>query len=139
MFKNKEQEKEYQKRFRKTQHRKEYLKNYHKSHREKLINYYKQYRINHKKETTDWHLLKTYGLTYKEKELMIANQNYKCLSCGSDLKKISPKNIHIDHDHISGKIRGILCNTCNMCLGLLEENPDKIKLLMEYAIKIKYK
>jgi hypothetical protein len=75
-----------------------------------------------------------YGITLKQKKEMIINQNYKCLSCGLDLRLLCPKGVCIDHDHVTGKIRGILCSGCNRSLGLMKENPDKIYKLYLYAL-----
>ena len=39
----------------------------------------------------------------------------------------------IDHDHATGRIRGLLCNACNQALGQLQENPDRIQALLSYV------
>jgi len=77
------------------------------------------------------------GITLDEKKKMIIDQKYKCKSCGYNLKVLKDKDIHADHCHKTGKIRGILCKSCNISLGLLEENPERIKNLSEYAIYCK--
>ena len=43
-----------------------------------------------------------------------------CGICGK--RNLSGKNQHIDHDHLSGQIRGILCASCNVKVGFLERN-----------------
>lgn len=50
-----------------------------------------------------------------------------CEACGNTTKLV------LDHDHISGKIRGILCRGCNCALGFLLDSTSKIKGLLEYA------
>lgn len=78
---------------------------------------------------------KCYGITIEQKKEMILKQNYKCLSCGTDLKLLKDKKVHIDHDHTTNKIRGILCSNCNTALGLLNENFDNAIKLSEYIRK----
>lgn len=56
-----------------------------------------------------------YGLTTAQVEQMIADQNDKCLICEQTLK--SPR---VDHCHVTNMVRGILCNCCNLALGLFE-------------------
>jgi hypothetical protein len=40
--------------------------------------------------------------------------------------------LHVDHDHKTGKVRGLLCNTCNTSLGLLSEDKNRITGLITY-------
>jgi len=49
---------------------------------------------------------------------MFEEQNGKCLICGLESQKL-----YIDHDHLTGKIRGLLCNNCNTALGKLQDDP----------------
>jgi len=79
--------------------------------------------------------LYTYGITKGQKNYIILLQKNKCRSCGIDFELINPKNVHIDHDHKSGNIRGVLCRNCNFSLGFLDENYNKILKLAKYAIK----
>ncbi len=41
----------------------------------------------------------------------------------------------VDHCHKSGKVRGVLCNGCNIGLGAFEENPDRLRAALEYLAK----
>ena len=56
-------------------------------------------------------------------------QNYRCLICEGDNKGW---HLAIDHDHNTGKVRGLLCNTCNRALGLFGENCVRLKKAIEY-------
>lgn len=60
----------------------------------------------------------------------IKRQGNKCLIC-----RIVLTRPHIDHDHENGQIRGILCASCNVGLGMFKENP---KLLLAAADYLKY-
>lgn len=72
--------------------------------------------------------IRSYGITPEEFESMKLAQGNKCAICGSaDWGRPSPS---IDHDHETGKVRGLLCNRCNRTLGLAE---DSIPLLIKMA------
>ena len=63
------------------------------------------------------HLTRKYGLTTEEFSAMMLKQNNKCKICEREMNL--PQ---IDHNHTTGKIRGLLCNPCNMAIGLLKED-----------------
>jgi len=81
---------------------------------------------------TNRHLLKKYGITIQQKLEMVNIQGGKCGICGTDLE--SGRNTHVDHNHITGSIRGVLCNKCNLHLGWLEK-PGFMKVVMDYINK----
>lgn len=88
----------------------------------------KKYRKNNKKkiyEAMRTHLLKTkYSITQQEYDEILFKQDHCCAIC----KKVSiNKKLSIDHNHETGKIRGLLCTSCNMGLGYFKDN---IQLLM---------
>ena len=78
-----------------------------------------------------WYIRK-YGISYEEKVSMVITQNYKCLICGSSIA-LDNKS-HVDHDHKTGKVRGILCNKCNTGLYYVE-NVDFVNKAKEYLRK----
>jgi len=86
-----------------------------------------------KKEYDKYHYqYKRYNITREDYENMMEGQNGKCLICGRNFDKIYfPQNTHIDHDHRTGKVRGLLCNNCNVILGNAFDNP----LILIKAIK----
>lgn len=59
-----------------------------------------------------WQLHSRYGLTPEDVEKLHGQQEGKCALCPTDLKKF-----HIDHDHNTGIVRGLLCHRCNIRLG----------------------
>jgi len=73
-------------------------------------------------------LKRIYGLTLEEYNSMMLKQGGKCCICGGKEKKA----LHVDHDHITGKVRGLLCRRCNVVLGFVEENLNILDLLKEY-------
>lgn len=60
-----------------------------------------------------------YGLTTSDYETMYENQSGKCAICDTPSEKLV-----VDHNHQTGTVRGLLCPTCNMGIGLLKENPQ---------------
>lgn len=76
--------------------------------------------------TRNTNLKKKYGITFEDYTQMLTEQSSGCAICGLGLvegKKLFP----VDHDHITGKVRGILCFKCNIALGLLKDNPNYIE------------
>jgi hypothetical protein len=58
----------------------------------------------------DWHLAKRYGISSVEYDAMLEEQCGVCAICGKPPKK---NRLHVDHDHDTGRIRGLLCVACN--------------------------
>jgi hypothetical protein len=71
-----------------------------------------------------------YGTESTVEELLEA-QGGGCASCGSDSPG-SRHGWHIDHNHATGKVREVLCAGCNTALGMLGENPVRIRALADY-------
>lgn len=63
-----------------------------------------------------------YGLTPESWRQLWDSQGQQCAICGA--KDNGKKRFHVDHDHTSGEVRGILCTTCNGGIGQLQDNPD---------------
>lgn len=74
--------------------------------------------------------LKYYGLTVKQYDSMLQQQNGCCAICGRYWSAFK-KRLHIDHDHMTNKVRGLLCTNCNTAIGLLNDN---INLIMKSGI-----
>ena len=98
--------------------------------------------IRHKKqikETSRKNLLKReYGLSVKQFERLKKTHNELCWICGKNNKS---RNLCVDHDHKTKKIRGLLCDNCNITLGLVNDNSfilfKMILYLKKEPIKIK--
>lgn len=89
--------------------------------------------------------LKKYGITVADAEKMLEHQMGLCANrgCGDEIS-LSGKNgkratAHVDHDHKNGMVRGLLCMGCNIGLGMLKENKNKIFGLTEYLNKFDIK
>lgn len=71
-----------------------------------------------------------YGLTQEEYQAKLEEQNHCCAICGEkgkDNTKNGTGTLHVDHNHITGNIRGLLCRECNLAIGHLK---DSVSILM---------
>lgn len=76
-----------------------------------------------------------YGLTIEQYEDMRLNQLYCCAICGENEANSRDGVLAVDHDHETGKVRGLLCNHCNLGLGHLNDNPKRLRVAADYLEK----
>jgi hypothetical protein len=76
-----------------------------------------------------------YGIDNDEYEAMLERQHLACALCYKH-KTVYNRNFSIDHDHITGKVRALLCGGCNAAIAILD---DPIKLAKAQAYLAKYK
>jgi hypothetical protein len=74
----------------------------------------------------NYYRYKKYGLSKKEYNELKKQQNNKCLIC------LKEKKLCIDHCHISGKVRGLLCRKCNAAIGSLGDDIKTITRALNY-------
>lgn len=88
-----------------------------------------EYRLQQRKH----HLKKNYGISIYDYDKMLDLQGNKCAVCKIKTPNgQSDKYFHIDHCHKTEKVRGLLCSTCNMGLGLFKENIEVLNNLIQY-------
>ncbi|MGH9279811.1 MAG: endonuclease domain-containing protein [Acidimicrobiales bacterium] len=76
------------------------------------------------------HLQRKYGMTLEEYDTLFSSQGGGCAICG---RLPSPgTSLHIDHDHSTGRVRGLLCFRCNNSLGDLDDDPDLFEAAARY-------
>ena len=76
---------------------------------------------------------KKYGITKDEYQVLLKSQNNSCSICYVDfLARDTKRKPHIDHDHETGKIRGILCGPCNMGIGQLKDSIEIVESALKY-------
>jgi len=63
---------------------------------------------------------------------MLTVQNGQCAICGTNDPGGGYKNFAVDHNHISGEVRGLLCTRCNRGLGLFKDDPVLTQLATNY-------
>lgn len=79
----------------------------------------------------DHQLKKLYGITLDQYNQMFTNQNGNCAICKRNQSEFE-KKLHVDHCHATGKVRGLLCSTCNQAIGLLKEDQVIILAAAKY-------
>lgn len=77
-------------------------------------------------------LRKRYGMTVAEFEEMERAQGGVCAICGRPETTRRLKRLSVDHDHDSGRVRGLLCNQCNTGIGLMGDDPDRLTAAAAY-------
>lgn len=81
-------------------------------------------------------LLHKYGITTRDKEQMYEKQFGCCGNIGCAIPLTKPiEKIHVDHCHRTGKVRGLLCDQCNIALGMVYDDPARLMGLLEYLLK----
>lgn len=106
--------------------------------------YRKKHRNKARESTIAWRLtdngrnkilLRNYGITLDQYNEMLAKQSGVCAICLQPEKMMhggKVKRLCVDHDHKTGKVRGILCHRCNTTLGQYEDNPELMRNLISY-------
>ena len=99
----------------------------------------------HKHDQASKHVgLKRYKLTIEQYNDMFAKQDYKCAICSKAWQQTETKRWPVDHDHsccpVRGQtcgdcIRGILCQSCNHALGLVQDNVVILQGMIDYLTR----
>jgi Recombination endonuclease VII len=72
-----------------------------------------------------------YGITLEQFDELYNKQFGKCAIC----QQTYHSTLHIDHDHSDGKIRGLLCNNCNLGLGHFKDSSELLENASKYLVK----
>lgn len=78
------------------------------------------------------HRLKKYGLTPEALDAMLESQGGVCAVCGTSEWKGHGSAPHVDHDHTSGAVRGLLCVNCNRGLGFFGDDVARLRSAIVY-------
>lgn len=84
----------------------------------------------HKDYLLNYHYLHDYGLTLEQIDQMIADRNGLCDIC--HLPNQDNTRLHVDHDHDTGQVRGMLCGNCNRGIGNFGHYPDRLRAAADY-------
>ncbi|MGF1428744.1 endonuclease VII domain-containing protein [Kitasatospora sp. LaBMicrA B282] len=79
------------------------------------------------------HFEKNYGMTEADLQAMLDTQAGRCPIC------LDRPAEHVDHDHETGRVRGILCFACNAALGQMRDRPDALRRAADYLEGIVWK
>lgn len=106
---------------------KKYRDDFYKRYGDDKRAYHREWcRIN-KVKVRDYALKRQYGISLEVYEAMVKEQNNQCAICKTNKEKFD-----VDHDHITGKVRGLLCHYCNVLLGQAFDNPDTLEKAATY-------
>jgi hypothetical protein len=108
------------------------VKRWQQENSERVNEYRREYRRrpDRQRADRDGHLRRKYGITLADYERMFEAQGGVCAICGES--RPEDRTLHIDHDHKSGEVRGLLCFRCNNSLGDLRENYDLFQCAADY-------
>jgi hypothetical protein len=100
------------------------------TNRERYLAYARNYRKNNQTYDRDLHLRRAFGIGMKEYGALLEAQGRACAVCQEVPDET--RSLHVDHDHETGKVRGLLCMRCNNALGLFREDPDVLAGAIDY-------
>lgn len=107
-------------------------KSYAEQNRIKNKDKLKLYKESRKDIIKNSNLLRNYNITLVEYNKMVDNQQNSCAICGCSGEKCKYKQLSVDHNHSTGIVRGLLCNRCNMALGLIDDSIETAKSIIMY-------
>lgn len=84
----------------------------------------------------EWDLWKNYRIRLSGYKALYESQNGNCACCGSAEENFK-RNLHVDHDHETGKVRGLLCTQCNPGIGYFQDSIERLELAITYLKKFK--
>ena len=110
---------------------KQYCKQWQLDNPEKVREYVRQWRLANPEKVYKIarrsQLKKGFNITLEQYDKILVKQNFKCAICNKHMSEFK-RALAVDHDHETGKIRGLLCRNCNAILGYAGDNP---KILLE--------
>jgi hypothetical protein len=77
-------------------------------------------------QDSETRLRRLYGMSSAEVRTLVEAQGGMCAVCGKRPAK------HVDHDHATGRVRGVLCFQCNAALGQVEDSTDTLRSMIDY-------
>jgi hypothetical protein len=91
-----------------------------------------KYDKTHKAASRNECLIRRYGITAAEYDIMLDAQGGVCAICGTAPNK---RRLDVDHSHETGEVRELLCPACNVVLGLVGEDIGTLKNIIKYIRK----
>lgn len=87
----------------------------------------------HKERIRRRNLKRDYGITPEDYDRLLSEQGGRCAICDGDTHRSKRGNFfHVDHDHITGEVRGLLCVWCNTALGKFQDSPEILRSAINY-------
>lgn len=89
----------------------------------------RRYRVKNRIHRRKYHL-KKYGLTIEAYTILLETQHGVCKICH---EPPNDRHLAVDHDHKTGRVRGLLCSACNLAIGSLKDDPVRIQAALLYV------
>lgn len=113
----------------------EYKRQWRQENQDKVARHGRKWRQKNRDHIREYKRQWQYNLTPAQYQHLLEKQSFKCASCGVNFATLSADAISIDHCHKTNKVRGILCRSCNLALGLMNDDLVKIRKLAKYIAK----
>lgn len=110
---------------------KEKSKNWKKSNPDQVRNTSKAWWEKNKNRIKDLTLRRDYGISLEEYEVFLSNQKGVCAICKNPSTE-GKGRLDVDHNHSTGRVRGLLCNSCNRGIGFLKDCPSTLRAAADY-------
>lgn len=110
---------------------KAYRKEHYQENKEVYIERVKEWSKNNKDKRKNNILKSKYNITLEDYNKLFEDQNGCCFGCAKHQSEVN-KPLCVDHCHITGKVRGLLCDKCNWALGFVDDRIDVLENLTQY-------
>lgn len=110
--------------------RRAYGRAYREKNRVQRREYARRYAAENKERFLGYRLKRHFGITVEDYRAMFEKQGGVCAICGAPPP--NKRGFHVDHDHKTGKIRGLLCHHCNVGIGNLRDSIDMLRKALAY-------
>ena|SRR5579884_3381296 len=112
---------------------------YFQKHRERELQKLKDWKKNNPKKVKAGNLRNLYGISQEQYAELLSSQDHKCAICCKhksknvfDKRNNKVRDLAVDHNHVSKKIRGLLCYHCNIAVGMLKDDIKRAENLVKY-------
>ncbi len=82
-----------------------------------------------------YRLQRVYGITTEQYDELLVRQDGVCAICKAGVSDALGRRLSVDHDHETGRVRGLLCTLCNRGIGYFKDDANLIRLAAEYLEK----
>lgn len=103
------------------------------NHPEQFQEYRKQYNAGPLRKNVK--LKSLYGITLEQYRALEIQQQGECRICGNPETEVTngkSQRLSVDHDHVTGMVRGLICRNCNRGMGTLNDDPVYLRRCAEY-------
>lgn len=97
---------------------------YGRTHRKERSEARKTHRVLNPEQHKNSVLKRTYGISLAEYQALFVAQNGVCGICKTETVGSRGRKLHVDHCHVTGRVRGLLCGKCNSILGFSGDRPE---------------